>query len=76
METCLRLSFLKYRYQLGWEMLCAGVSDSLTWLRFCRIQLRERAPHPSTLMKITTRCGSSTVDELKAHLVAVGVERG
>ena len=56
--------------------MCAEVSDSLTWLRFCRIPLGERAPHPSTLMKITTRCGSSTVAELNAHLVAVGVEAG
>ena len=76
METYLRLMFLKYRYRLGYETLCAEVSDSLTWLRFCRIPLGERAPHPSTLMKITTRCGSSTVDALNAQLVAVGVEAG
>ena len=76
METYLRLMFLKYRYRLGYEMVCAEVSDSLTWLRFCRIPLGERAPHPCTLMKITTRCGSSTVAELNAHLVAVGVEAG
>lgn len=76
METYLRLMFLKYRYRLGYESLCAEVSDSLTWLRFCRIPLGERAPHPSTLMKITTRCGSTTVAELNAHLVAVGVEAG
>ena len=76
METYLRLMFLKYRYRLGYEPLCTEVSDSLTWLRFCRIPLGERAPHPSTLMKITTRCGSTTVAELNAHLVAVGVEAG
>ena len=33
METYLRLMFLKYRYRLGYESLCAEVSDSLTWLR-------------------------------------------
>ena len=76
METYLRLMFLKYRYRLGYETLCAEVSDSLTWLRFCRIPLGERAPHPSTLMKITTRCGSTTVAELNAHLIALGVEVG
>jgi len=76
METYLRLMFLKYRYRLGYETLCAEVSDSLTWLRFCRIPLGEPAPHPSTLMKITTRCGSSTVDALNAQFVAVGVEAG
>lgn len=76
METYLRLMFLKYRYRLGYETLCAEVTDSLTWLRFCRIPLGEQAPHPSTLMKITTRCGSATVAELNAHLIAVGVEAG
>ena len=76
METYLRLMFLKYLYCLGYESSCAEVSDSLTWLRFCRIPLGERAPHSSTLMKITTRCGSTTVAELNAHLVAVGVEAG
>lgn len=53
-ETYLGLMFLKYRYRLGYETLCAEVSDSLSWTRFCRIPLGERAPHPSTLMKITT----------------------
>ena len=76
METYLRLMFLKYRYRLGYETLCAEVTDSLTWSRFCRIPLGERAPHPTTLMKITTRCGSATVDALNAHLLAVGVEAG
>jgi transposase, IS5 family len=72
METYLCLMFLKYRYRLGYETLCAEVSDSLTWLRFCRIPIGERAPHPSTLMKITTRCGPDTVAALNAALVAVG----
>jgi IS5 family transposase len=76
METYLRLMFLKYRYRLGYESLCAEVSDSLTWLRFCRIPIGERAPHPTTLMKITTRCGAGTVDALNKELIAVGVEAG
>lgn len=75
-ETYLRLMFLKYRYRLGYETLCAEVSDSLSWLRFARIPLGERAPHPSTLMKITTRCGSGTVDALNAQLLAAAVEAG
>jgi len=76
METYLRLMFLKYRYRLGYETLCAEVSDSLSWLRFCRIPIGERAPHPTTLMKITTRCGAGTVEALNAELVAAGVEAG
>jgi IS5 family transposase len=76
METYLRLMFLKYRYRLGYETLCAEVSDSLTWLRFCRIPIGEQAPHPTTLMKITTRCGASTIEELNAELLAVATEAG
>ena len=76
METFLRLMFLKYRYRLGFETLCAEVSDSLSWLRFCRIPLGQRAPHPSTLMKITKRIGPSTIEELNVALVGKAVEAG
>jgi IS5 family transposase len=76
METYLRLMFLKYRYRLGYETLCAEVTDSLSWLRFCRIPIGERAPHPTTLMKITTRCGSSTIDLLNAELIAKASDAG
>ena len=57
METYLRMMFLRFRYRLGFETLCAEVADSLAWRRFCRIGLTEAVPHPTTLMKITTRCG-------------------
>jgi IS5 family transposase len=46
------------------------VADSLAWRRFCRIPLGCRVPHPTTLMKITTRCGQAAVDELNEALVA------
>ena len=49
--------FLKFRYRLGYESLCREVSDSITWRRFCRIALDVSVPHPTTLMKLTTRCG-------------------
>jgi len=75
-ETYLRLMFLKYRYRLGYETLCAEVTDSLSWLRFCRIPIGESAPHPSTLMKITTRCGPELIEALNAELVAAAVEAG
>jgi len=74
METYLRLMFLKYRYQLGFEPLCREVSDSITWLRFCRIPLGGRAPHPTTLMKITSRCGERAVAELNEALLAKAAE--
>jgi IS5 family transposase len=38
-ECCLRLMFLKFRYRLGYESLCAEVSDSISWRRFGRIPL-------------------------------------
>jgi transposase, IS5 family len=70
METYLRLMFLKFRYGLGYESLCAEVSDSITWRRFCRIPLEGSVPHPTTLMKLTTRCGATAVDGLNEALLA------
>jgi len=63
-ETYLRLMFLQDRYRYSSKTRCAEGSDSLGWLRFSRIQLGERAPHPSTPMEFTRRCGSPTVGAL------------
>ena len=70
METYLRLMFLKFRYRLGYESLCREVADSISWQRFCRIPLGTRVPHPTTLMKITTRCGDAAVAGLNEALLA------
>ncbi len=70
METYLRLMFLKFRYRLGYESLCREVADSISWQRFCRIPLGMRVPHPTTLMKITTRCGDDAVAGLNEALLA------
>ncbi|MCV6990826.1 ISNCY family transposase [Mycobacterium timonense] len=70
METYLRLMFLKFRYRLGYEVLCREVADSISWQRFCRIPLGTRVPHPTTLMKITSRCGDETVAGLNEALLA------
>jgi len=72
-ESYLRLMFLKYRYRLGFEPLCREVTDSISWQRFCRIPLGVAVPHPTTLMKITTRCGSSAVEGLNEALLARAV---
>jgi IS5 family transposase len=69
-ECYLRLMFLKYRYRLGYESLCAEVSDSISWRRFCRIPLDGTVPHPTTLMKLTTRCGDGAVAGLNEALLA------
>ena len=69
-ETYLRLMFLKFRYRVGYETLCREVADSISWRRFCRIPLGEAVPHPTTLMKITTRCGEAATAGLNEALLA------
>jgi transposase, IS5 family len=69
-ECYLRLMFLKFRYRLGFESLCAEVSDSISWRRFCRIGLDGTVPHPTALMKLTTRCGEAAVAGLNEPLWA------
>ena len=73
-ECYLRLMFLKFRYRLGFESLCAEVSDSISWRRFCRIPLDGMVPHPTTLMKLTTRCGEQAVTGLNEVLWAKAAE--
>ncbi len=38
--------FLKFWYRPGGESLCAEVSDSISWRRFCRILLDAGVPRP------------------------------
>ena len=74
METYLRLMFLKFRYRLGFESLCREVADSISWQRFCRISFGTRVPHPTTLMKLTRRCGDAAVAGLNDALLAKAAE--
>jgi len=69
MEVYLRMMFLRFRYRLGFETLCAEVTDSLAWRRFCRIGITGAVPHPTTLMKITSRCAQQAVDQLNEALL-------
>src|SRR5260370_19799981 len=41
---------------------------------FCRIPLDGSVPHPTTLMKLSTRCGSAAVDGLNEALLAKAAE--
>jgi IS5 family transposase len=66
--------FLKFRYRLDYESLCREVSDSITWRRFCRIPMDAVVPHPTTLMKLTIRCGSAAVDGLNETLLVKAAE--
>jgi IS5 family transposase len=74
METYLRMMFLKYRYRLGFETLCGEVADSIAWRRFCRLPIDAPVPHPSTLEKITRRCGHKAVDGLNEALLSKAAE--
>src|SRR5215216_8057350 len=75
MKTYLRLMFGKFRHKLGYETVCAEVADSISWRRFCRIDIDATVPHPTTLMKITTRCGEAAVAALNDELIAKAVEQ-
>jgi IS5 family transposase len=74
METYLRMMFLKYRYRLGFETVCGEVADSIGWRRFCRIPIDAEVPHPSTLEKISRRCGQAAVDGLNEALLSKAAE--
>jgi IS5 family transposase len=50
--------------------LCQEVADSISWRRFCRIPIDGRVPHPTTLMKLTSRCGQEAVAGLNEALWA------
>src|SRR6266487_1070428 len=74
-ETYLRMMFLKFRYRLGYELLCREVADSISWQRLCRIPLGGQVPHPTTLVKLTRRVGEQTVDGLNQALLARAAQR-
>ncbi|AFM41403.1 transposase, IS5 family [Desulfosporosinus acidiphilus SJ4] len=68
-ETFLRLMYLKFRYEFGYETLVAEVSDSIKWRRFCRINLDATVPHSTTLIKLTQKYGEDIVEQLNEALV-------
>lgn len=63
------MMFLKRRFRLGYETLCRKVADSISWSRFGRIPLGVTVPHPSTLGKITARCGPQVIEALNRALL-------
>ena len=75
-ETYLRMMFLKFRYRLSFESLCEQVSDSISWRRFCRLSIDARVPEPTTLMKLTSRCGSAATEALNEALIVKAVAAG
>jgi len=67
--TYLRMMYLKQRYQLGYEVLVKEVSDSFAWRRFCHLDLGDRVPDSTTLIKLTHKYGSDMVRALNDALV-------
>jgi hypothetical protein len=43
---------------LGYEVLVKEASDSLTWRRFCHLDLGDRVPDSTTLIKLTHKYGA------------------
>lgn len=74
-ETFIRLMYLKYRYQLGFEVLVEEVSDSIKWRRFCRIPLDKKVPHSTTLIKLTKRYGPETINAMNEALIRKAKEK-
>jgi transposase, IS5 family len=69
------MMFLKFRYRLGYELLCREVADSIGWQRFCRIPLGGQVPHATTLVKLTRRVGPALVDQLNQALLAKAADQ-
>jgi IS5 family transposase len=69
MERYLRLMHLKHSRGLGYETLVAEVNDSITLRRFCRFDVADRLPHPTTLSRLSQRFGDELIRELHEELV-------
>ena len=68
------MMFLKYRYRLGYEPLCREVADSIAWRGSAVSPSTRRRPIPTTLMKITSRCGERAVAGLNDALLDKAAE--
>jgi IS5 family transposase len=67
------LGFASPLYGYGVVLLTFALSR-LHGRQFCRIPLDGAVPHPTTLIKLTTRCGSAAVDGLNEVLLVKAVE--
>jgi IS5 family transposase len=50
------------------------VSDSISWRRFCRIDIDARLPHPTTFDEAHYRCGEQAIAALNDELLAKACE--
>jgi IS5 family transposase len=70
----LRLMYLKFRYQMSYEVLVKEVSDSYKWRRFCHLSLMGKMPDDKTLIKLTGRYGEAGVRAVFDAVVKRAVE--
>jgi len=70
----LRLMYLKFRYQMSYEMTVKEVSDSYKWRRFCHLSLMGKVPDDKTLIKLTGRFGGEGVRAVFDTVVKRAVE--
>jgi IS5 family transposase len=69
MEAYLRMMYLKFRHQMGYETLVQEVADSIKWRIFCRLPFDKPVPDASTLIKLTKKFGPEAVENLNRVLV-------
>lgn len=71
----LRLMYLKFRYQWGYELLVEEVSRNTMLKTFCRIPLEEPVPDSTTLIKLTQKYGDDIVNKLNQLLIQEFVKK-
>lgn len=71
----IRLMYLKFRYQFGYETLVDEVSKNIMFKVFCRIPLEEQVPDSTTLIKLNQKYGDAVVQELNQLLIAELVKK-
>jgi IS5 family transposase len=72
--TYVRMMYLKFRFQISYELLVQEVSDSLKWRRFCHLPLSGKVPDDKTLIKLTARYGEQTVRAIFDAVVQQAVD--
>jgi IS5 family transposase len=76
METYVRLMFVKWYLKMGYGRMTEFVAGSITLRVFARIGIDQAVPDPSTLKRITKRCGPEAIAALNRVLLVGAVGRG
>lgn len=73
-STYLRMMYLKFQYQMSYEVMVKEISDSYKWRRFCRLPMTGDVPDDKTLIKLTGRFGEAPVRAVHDAIVRQAVE--